>query len=615
MKLKSLLLSSPFKGAGPLSKLLGLAGLVGLVAGLGAILFYWLLNTSQHFFMDSLMGYRPMGPAGESSLLGETDTVFKPYLFLVIPALGGLLSGLIVYWLAPEAEGHGTDAAIDTFHRKQGIVRGRVPFVKIISSALTIGSGGSGGREGPIAQIGAGFGSLLGQWLSLSPTDRRILMVSGMGAGIGAIFHAPLAGALFASEVLYRETEFEYEVLVPTTIASSIAFVVFNSQFGWNSLFDTPDFHFTNPLELIPYTILAIIVAFAAKLFIKLFYFIRNWFASLPGPPHLKPMYGGMLVGIIAFLLPEEIRLGAVGTGYGIIQQGLDIPDGPMTLQILLLVAVAKMFTTSFSIASGGSGGVFGPSVVIGGALGGAVGWAFLLYFDQFNVAPGAFVIVGMAGFFSAAAKTPISMVIMVSEMTGNYLLLVPAMWVNVIAFFVNRKTSLYEKQIPTRLDSPAHLGNFMEEILRRLLVKDAIDKNSEASLPNVRQNTTLMELLDLLATSDSKIFPVVNEEDELIGMIDARDVRITYREKQLAPLLVAQDFLQAPITITNRDTLFTAVRRQHENNIRDLIVVDAENPKKVFAVLNGSDIIAVYDREIKKSMRDIRRDFKEIGH
>ncbi|MCH7782284.1 chloride channel protein [candidate division KSB1 bacterium] len=615
MKLKRFLLSAPFKGAGPLSKLLGLAGLVGLVAGLGAILFYWLLNASQYFFMDFLMGYRPMGPAGESSLLGETDTVFKPYLFLVIPALGGLLSGLIVFWLAPEAEGHGTDAAIDTFHRKQGLIRGRVPFVKIISSALTIGSGGSGGREGPIAQIGAGFGSLLGQWLGLSPTDRRILMVSGMGAGIGAIFHAPLAGALFASEVLYRETEFEYEVLVPTAIASSIAYGVFNTQFGWNSLFETPAFRFTNPLELIPYTVLAIIVAFAAKLFIKLFYFIRDWFAKLPGPPHLKPMYGGMLVGIIAFFLPEEIRLGAVGTGYGIIQQGLDIPDGPMTLQILLFIAVAKMFTTSFSIGSGGSGGVFGPSVVIGGALGGAVGWAFLLYFDQFHVAPGAFVIVGMAGFFSAAAKTPISMVIMVSEMTGNYLLLVPAMWVNAIAFFVNRKTTLYEKQIPTRLDSPAHLGNFMEEILRQLKVKDAINRNPETPLPIVRQNTTLMELLDLLATSVSQVFPVLNEDDELIGMIDARDVRITYREKQLAPLLVAQDFLQEPITITNRDSLFTAVRKQHEIDIRDLIVVDADNSKKVLAVLNGNDIISVYDREIKKSMRDIRSDIKKIGH
>jgi len=290
------------------------------------------------------------------------------------------------------------------------------------------------------------------------------------------------------------------------------------------------------------------------------------------------------------------------------------MPDGGMTLKLLLFIAIAKMFTTSFSIGSGGSGGVFGPSVVIGGALGGAIGMVFMLYFDQFNIAPGAFVVVGMAGFFAAAAKTPISMVIMVSEMTGNYLLLVPAMWVNVIAFFVNRKSTIYEKQLPTRLDSPAHLGDFMEEILRQLPVRYAISGDKDISLPIVEPNTTLMELLDLLATNDYQSFPVVNTDDELIGMIDAREVRLTYKEKQLAPLVIAHDFMQNPVVITYHDSLFTALRRQHENNIRDLIVVDEKYPKKVVAILNGNDIISAYDREIKKSMRDIRRDMKDIS-
>ena len=609
MKLKGILLLTPFRGAGPLSKLLGLAGLVGLVAGLGAIVFYWLLNISQYFFMDYLTGYRPMGPAGEPSLIGESDTVFNPFLFFIIPAIGGLLSGLLVYWLAPEAEGHGTDAVIETFHLKQGVVRARTPLVKIISSALIIGSGGSGGREGPIAQIGSGFGSLLGQWLGLSLQDRRILMIAGMGAGIGAIFHAPLAGALFASEVLYRETEFEYEVLVPTMIASSIAYGVFNTQFGWQPLFETPGFRFENALQFIPYTILAIVVAFAAKLFIKLFYYTRDKFIAMPGPPHIKPMIGGLLVGVVGYFIPQ-----AVGTGYGILQQGFDMPDGPMTLQLLLIIAAAKMFTTSFSIGSGGSGGVFGPSVVIGGALGGAVGMVFLLYFDQFGIAPGAFVIVGMAGFFSAAANTPISMVIMVSEMTGNYFLLVPAMWVNVISFFLNRKASLYESQCPTRLDSPAHFGNFMEEILRQLRVKDAVNTPLEWVMPKVHQNTTLMELLDFLATTDSNIFPVLNDKDELIGMIDVREVRMMYRDREIAPFVTAHDFLQNPITVTYNDSLLTAIRLQHENNVRDLIVVDAENSKKIVDILRGSDIVSSYDKEIKRSMLDIRRDIKGLG-
>jgi len=606
--LKTILLKRPFKGSGPLSRLIILSGVVGLIAGLGAILFYWLLNACELFFMDYLVGYRPMHPAGSARIFEETETVFNPLMFFLVPALGGLLSGLIVFLIAPEAEGHGTDAAIETFHKKQGLVRARVPFVKTIASAITIGSGGSAGVEGPIAQIGSGFGSILGQWLGLSPHDRRILMIAGLGAGIGAIFRAPLAGALFAGEVLYREAEFEYEALVPTTIASAIAYGVFTAKYGWSPLFESPGFIFNDPLQLIPYTALAVIIAIAAKLFIKLFYYCRDMFERIPGPPHLKPMYGGFLVGIVGYFLPQ-----AVGTGYGVIQQGLDIPDGPMTMQLLLIIAIAKMFTTSFSVGSGGSGGVFGPSAVIGGALGGAVGMLFMLYIPQVSVAAGAFVVVGIAGFFAAAAKTPISMVIMVSEMTGNYHLLVPTMWVNVIAFFLNRKSTLYINQLGTRLDSPAHLGNFMEEILRQLRVSDAMFLQVDYKLPIVRPNSTLPELIDHLAKSDFSSYPIVDENDELIGMIDAREVRMTYKDQQLAPLVVAQDFLQNSVTINPRNSLYEALQKAHSHKIRDLIVVDSDNAKKVVGILSSNDIISAYDREIKKSMLDIRRDVRKV--
>ncbi|MFC1476939.1 chloride channel protein [candidate division KSB1 bacterium] len=608
MNIKSLLLKTPFKGAGPLSKLLGLSILVGLISGLGAIIFYWLLNFCELGFLDFLVGYRPKHLTGSPRLFEETTTVFNKYMFLVVPALGGLLSGLLVYFFAPEAEGHGTDAAIEAYHRKQGLVRARVPIIKTLASAITIGSGGSAGVEGPIAQIGSGFGSLLGQWLGLSPQDRRILMIAGLGAGIGAIFRAPLAGALFASEVLYRETEFEYEVLIPTTIASAIAYGVFTWKFGWSPLFETPGFIFNNALQLLPYTVLAIVIAFSAKIFIKIFYSLRDMFALIPGPRHLKPMYGGLMVGCIGFFLPE-----AIGTGYGVIQQGLDIPDGPMTIRLLLIIAAAKMLTTSFTVGSGGSGGVFGPSAVIGGAIGGAVGMMFMLYLDQFNIAAGAFVVVGIAGFFAAAAKTPISMVIMVSEMTGNYHLLVPAMWVNVIAFFLNRKSTLYENQLRTRLDSPAHLGNFMEEILRQLRVKDALYLKKDEKLPIVKQNAALPELLDLLAGSDYGCYPVVDENDSLIGMIDAREVRMTYKDQQIAQLVIAQDFLQGAVTVTTTDTLFTALQKEHAQHVRDLIVVDPDLENKVVGILSSNDIVSAYDREIKRSMLDIRRDIRRI--
>ncbi len=169
-----------------------------------------------------------------------------------MPAFGGLLSGWLVYTFAPEAEGHGTDAAINAYHRAGGLIRGRVPIVKTIASAITLTTGGSGGREGPIAQIGAGFGSFLATRLKLSDRERRIMMAAGIGAGVGSIFRAPLAGALFAAEVLYRDPEFESEVIIPAGISSVVAYCLFCLVFGWGSLFDSPDFKFSNPLELGP---------------------------------------------------------------------------------------------------------------------------------------------------------------------------------------------------------------------------------------------------------------------------------------------------------------------------------------------------------------------------
>ena len=205
--------------------------LIGVVAGVGAIIFNLLCQAGLHFFLDTMAGFRPTEPPGEVGLWVPTGTPLRLWMLPLVPALGGLLAGLLVYWLAPEASGHGTDAAIDAFHRKRGLMRGRVPFVKTIASALTIGSGGSGGREGPIAQIGASFGSFLAQKLKLSERDRRILLAAGVGAGVGSIFRAPLAGALFAAEILYSEPEFESEVIIPAAISTIVAYCVFSFYF------------------------------------------------------------------------------------------------------------------------------------------------------------------------------------------------------------------------------------------------------------------------------------------------------------------------------------------------------------------------------------------------
>jgi CIC family chloride channel protein len=273
--------------------------LIGLIAGLGAIVFQYLCQVGMYVFLELMAGYRAAGPAGEIHLFPETGKPLHRWMLLFLPALGGILSGWLVYTFAPEAEGHGTDAAIDAYHNKGGFVRGRIPFVKTIASALTITTGGSGGREGPIAQIGAGFGSYLATRLKLSDRQRRIMLAAGIGAGVGSIFRAPLAGALFAAEVLYRSPEFEAEVIIPAGISSVVAYCLFCLVFGWGSLFQSPDFVFENPLELGPYMVLAFVLVGGGLLYVKSFYGVRRFFHKLKVPNHLKPAIGGLCTGAI----------------------------------------------------------------------------------------------------------------------------------------------------------------------------------------------------------------------------------------------------------------------------------------------------------------------------
>jgi CIC family chloride channel protein len=470
---------------------------VGVVAGLGAVVFYALCQAGLHYFLDQLAGYRPEEPYGEPPLFDPTGTPFRRYLLILIPALGGLIAGLIVYIFAPEAEGHGTDAAIDAFHQNQGRIRGRVPIVKAIASAVTLGSGGSGGREGPIAQIGAGFGSFLAGKLGLSARDRRILLASGVGAGIGSIFRAPLAGALFAAEILYKEPEFETDVIIPATVTTIVAYSTFGLIIGFDPLFKQSSFAFLHPLELGPYTVLALVLALASALYVRTFYGTKHFFARLRIPNHVKPAIGGLLTGCVGFFLPETLAF-----GYGVIQGAL---DNQIAIGLLLMIALGKILTTSLSIGSGGSGGVFGPSMVIGGALGGVVGKLFHQWTPAIVAQPGAFVVVGMAGFFAAASNAPISTIIMVSEMTGNYNLLVPAMWVCAIAFIIGRRWSIYENQVPTRADSPAHYGDYAKDLLEEIYVKDVFVAGGDYQ--SIPENMTLREFIPIMTETISRFF------------------------------------------------------------------------------------------------------------
>jgi len=578
-------------------RVLLLSTVVGLVAGAGAIFFQVLCQTASHQFLGQWMGYRPPGPAGEAELFHGTGTgTLHLWLIPLIPAVGGLLAGLLVSRFAPEAGGHGTDEAIASFHRRKGVIRGRVPIVKTIASAITLGSGGSGGREGPIAQIGAGFGSFLATRLRLSDRERRILLAAGMGAGVGSIFRAPLAGALFAAEVLYSDPEFESEAIIPAAISSIVAYCVFSIPFGFGSLFNTPRFTFHSAFELVPYTVLALVVALAAGLFVKVFYGLHAAFLRWSVPAPVKPMVGGLVTGLLAlglYLSGGGYRaLDVLSFGYGSIQEAM---LGNMSVTVLLLVAAGKLLTTSFSIGSGGSGGVFGPSMVIGGTLGGAVGIAAQHFMPTVVTQPAAFVPVGMAGFFAAAANTPISTLIMVSEMTGNYQLLLPALWVCAISYLVGRRWLLYRSQVASPPESPAHRGTIFSSVLRGLRVRDVAP---ERPVHTLQRSMPLQEVLQAFMRSSQHCFPVVDRGGRMTGTITLEDVRAHLDEYGEPMPVIADDIASEPPGVLHpEDGLDVAMQRMVDLDLDELPITDPADGRRVVGLLSRRDIVAAYNR------------------
>ncbi len=577
-------------------RLLLLAIPTGIIAGLGSVLFFIALDYAHHVFLDYMAGYRPEGPGGEQSLFLPTDTPFIRWMMLVVPTLGGLISGWLIYTFAPEAEGHGTDAALESYHFKDATIRPRVPVIKTIASAITIGSGGSGGREGPIAQIGAGFGSIIAQKLHLSTQERRILMMAGMSAGIGSIFHAPLAGAIFAAEILYRDIDMEYELLVPSAITSVIAYCVFSLFFGFGTLFITPSYEFQHASEILPYTILAIAVAYAARFYARVFYFIRDMFLKIPVINHLKPAIGGFLTGVIGYYLP-----GAIYTGYGVLQQAF---EGKLLLTTLLLVAFGKIFATAFSIGSGGSGGVFGPSVVIGGTLGGAVGLLLQRLWPTLVPNPEAYVIVGMAGFFASAASTPFSTVIMVSEMTGNYELLLPAVWVSTLAFLLKGKQGIYEKQLTTRFDTPIHHGDFLLGILARLTVHEVLKRLKDQQPEPIPEDWSLRELVSFMSKYPASAFVVVHPDGGYAGVIMAQAVRHAVTFQGLDSDVKVKDLVEHRPTIFPWNSLATALKKMAEEKTDELVVLADRTDKKIpKGIISRADILKAYDKAIYSTL------------
>ncbi len=645
-----------------------LSVLTGIMAGTGAIIFQVLGQVVVRFVLLQFAGFQPGEAAGEQHIFHPPDTPFSFVWLVAVLIFGGLVSGFLVYTFAPEAEGHGTDGAIDAFHNKRGNISVRVAIVKTLASAVTLGTAGSGGREGPIAQIGATLGSFVGQKLGLSARDRRVLMAAGMGAGVGAIFRAPLAGALFAGEIMYRDADLESEVIVPTAIASIVAysvyglFLVYGLALPPEKCFETvfgklPDYTMNSVSELIPYGLMSVVLVLVGILYIKCFYGIHELFRRIPGPRHLKPAMGAGSAGLVAAALyfgigthgglvevvvdepsvaagqsgtstdaqelpmagpatpqaaapdiaadaapdtAEAARqlgqrklLGVLSTGYGVLQTALQSPE-TLTVRLLLIVALFKILTTSLTISSGGSGGVFGPSMVIGGCVGVAFGKLAQLYWPELQ--PGAFGIVGMAGFFAGCAHAPISTIIMVSEMTGSYQLLLPTMWVSTLCFLLGQRWTLYSKQVSSRLESPAHRGDFLVDVLEGLTVNDVFRKDRHIEC--VPEAMPLSEIVKLLSRTHQHYFPVLNAEQTMVGIFSADDVRRFIYDETIWQLADAADVMVSRfLSVAPDDDLNVALRKFTTLNIDELPVLDPQQPGRLLGMVRRKETIAAYNR------------------
>lgn len=440
---------SVIRKSGYLQKWFMLSVIIGVIAGLGAVVFYFALKSTNQFLLGYLAGYHIPTPVGEGGSRGSAGFV-RPWAIPLVTTAGALVSALIVATLAPEATGHGTDEAIEAVHTNPRSIRFRAVLVKMVASALTIGSGGSGGREGPTAQISAGFSSLLTRRLDLSDEDGRVAVALGIGAGIGAIFAAPLGGAVLAASIPYRD-DFEYRCLLPGFITSGIAYAVLGSFMGFDPLFGYIDaeYRFESAWPLLWFVVLGLVAAAFGYLYANVFHGAVRLTRRLPGGHVLKPAVGGLLVGLLALLIPQVLS-----SGYGWAQLAanrgtlMQIP-----LWIIIVLPIAKIVATSLSIGSGGSGGLFGPGIVIGGFVGAAV-WRLAALCELPGVpdGPGIFVVVGMMACFGSVSRAPLAVMIMVAEMTGSFSVVPGAIIaVGIAALLLSRtNVTIYEAQ---RLD------------------------------------------------------------------------------------------------------------------------------------------------------------------
>lgn len=588
--------------------------LIGCATGIIALLFHSTIHHSKEFLFHHLAQSSMDDPQAALQYFVTYVRAWPQLWVLAIPAVGGLIVGLVVHFFAPEARGTGIDEFLDSFHNQGGHMRKRTPLFKFIASFFTISFGGSVGKEGPMALIGGGLGALYGKFLKVGARAQRTFLLAGAAGGLGAIFRAPLGGAITSVEVLYKE-DFESDALLPCIISSVTAYTIYSSILGFGHSIRFSDNIFRSPVELFFYVFLAIFCSGAGFVFIRLFRsFGEKFFDKFRVHPILKPVLGGLMIGVIGLFFPH-----AIGEGLGVIQAVVDgrYPQAWYLGALFLFgLAILKMLTTSITIKSGASGGALVPSLFIGAMLGGFFGIICNHFFPQWAPSVSPFVIVGMAAFFSAVTNASLGALVMVTEMTGGYELLPPLMIVAVVSLILSHKFSLYKNQANNKFSSKAHLWDMNPKNLKHMQVREAFDgKYHHRAI--ILNDMPLSEIERLTQETRQSDFIVTDQSGFLVGFFSLKQfVNVEKEEGEEAPVSLIQDVMSpANVYVTEEDSLYQAMSGLMESEFDKIAVVNKEEMGlKVLGYLRHEDILQYYYKIGVEQAKKKEPDALEVG-
>ena len=590
--------------------LLVMAIIVGVATGFAAVFFIRLIQYIQIFFYG---GSEKIFPA-----LGRL-------WIIIIPVIGGLLVGPIITKFATEAKGHGVPEVMQALILRGGRIRPRVALAKIIASALCIGTGGSAGREGPIVQVGSALGSSVGQWLHLSDERIKNLVACGAAAGIAATFNAPIAGVVFAIEVLLSELQVAvFGNVVVSAVAASIVSRIF---LGSRPAFEIPGYVMNSPWEIILYIILGLLAAFVGILFIRMLYFTEDVFEQLAIPLWLKPATGSLLLGILAFSYPylgtisyissADMSLGLplvenyphiFGSGFVFLEEVL---QGHAPFFLIFLLIFLKPLATSFTLGSGNSGGVFAPSLFTGAMLGGAFGYLAMRLFPGLPIEVGAYALVGMAAVFSAAARAPLTSMLIVFEMSNDYRLILPLMAAGMVASTFAQwlhPESIYTLKLSRRGIRFAQ-GRDMD-IMQTVQVEEVMNK----APITVHNEQSVADLFAAFQETHLGGFPVLNNNNELYGIVTMQDMERTIQDMErtlhrkdvnLRDLKIWDVATPEPVTVFPDEPIWSAIRKMAPRDLARLPVVARSNPKQFVGLISRSDIVRAYNVGLMRKQKD----------